>query len=145
MLLFATLYNPVPFRFIMNSLPPRKALLFSTVVCLSPRYYPCFLIFNEKIIFIILSIVTLLQKDIVWGRGNKVVAVGADSSSSSNLASPKDPKGKGRPRKASSEEDRLLIAALRSGKAVERNERQSNELEHLKAGAYIKLNLKTPA
>jgi len=89
--------------------------------------------------------VTLLQKDIVWGRGNKVVAVVADSSSSSNSASPKDPKGKGRPRKVSSEEDRLLIAALRSGKAVERNERQSNELEHLKAGASIKLNLKTPA
>jgi len=77
--------------------------------------------------------VTLLQKDIVWCRGNKVVAVVADSSSSSNSASPKDPKGKGRPRKASSEEDRLLIAALRSGKAVERNEHQSNELEHLKA------------
>ena len=86
--------------------------------------------------FVILSLVTLLQKDIVWGKGNKVVGDSCDepTSSASNPATPKGQKGRGRPRKSSTEETRLLFAALKGGKMVERNERQSKDLENLKAG-----------
>ena len=50
--------------------------------------------------FVILSLVTLLQKDIVWGKGNKVVgdSCGEPTSSASNPATPKGQKGRGRPR-----------------------------------------------
>ena len=66
----------------------------------------------------------------------------ADSSSDSGHPKPStsskpgtaDQKVRGKPRKPTKEEDRILVEALRSGKTFERNERQSKELETLKAG-----------
>lgn len=43
---------------------------------------------------------------------------------------------KGRPRKSSTREDLLLVEALKCGKTVERNERQTKNLEYLQAGLY---------
>ena len=91
--------------------------------------------------FVILPLVTLLQKDIVWGKGTKVVGLVGDScsepsSSASNSATPKGEKARGRPKRSSTEETRVLVFALQGGKMVKRNERQSKDLENLKAGAY---------
>ena len=87
--------------------------------------------------FVILSLVTLLQKDIVWGKGNKVVgdSCGEPTSSASNPATPKGQKGRGRPRKSSTEESSLFVVALEGGKVVKQNKLQSKDLENLKAGA----------
>ena len=86
--------------------------------------------------FVILSLVTLLQKDIVWGKGNKVVgdSCGEPTSSASNPATPKGQKGRGRHRKSSTESS-LFVVALEGGKVVKRNKLQSKDLENLKAGA----------
>lgn len=87
-----------------------------------------------------LYLVTLLQKYIVWGRGDNAVTSSESRqskpfSSSKPVATTKDQNMRGRPRKPSTAEDWALVAALRSGKTFERNERQSNDLEKLKAGA----------
>ena len=81
---------------------------------------------------------TLLQKDLVWGKGTKVVgdSCSEPSSSASNSATPKGEKARGRPQRSSTEETRVLVAALQGGKMVKRNERQSKDLENLKSGSY---------
>ena len=60
---------------------------------------------------------------------------GKPTSSASNPATPKGQKGRGRPRKSSTEESSLLVVALEGGKVVKRNKLQSKDLENLKAGA----------
>ena len=88
--------------------------------------------------FVILPLVTLLQKDLLWGKGIKVVgdSCSEPSSSASNSATPKGEKARGRPQRSSTEETRVLVAALQGGKMVKRNERQSKDLENLKSGSY---------
>lgn len=82
----------------------------------------------------------------MWGSGNKavksVVAIAdscTGSKSSCDSASSKERNVRGRPRKSSTEEDRKLFAPLKSGKTVDRNERQLKDLENLKAGACSKI------
>ena len=88
--------------------------------------------------FVILPLVTLLLKDLVWGKGTKVVgdSCSEPSSSASNSATPKGEKARGRPQRSSTEETRVLVVALQGGKMVKRNERQSKDLENLKSGSY---------
>ena len=84
---------------------------------------------------------TLIQKDILWGRGNNVCVNKADSSTmkSPSTTDPKNKNGRqliGRPKKPTTTEDQDLIKALQSGEVIDRNERQLNELESLRRGVY---------
>ena len=76
----------------------------------------------------------IFKKTLCGAMGTK--SCGEPTSSASNPATPKGQKGRGRPRKSSTEEARLLVVALEGGKMVEQNEWQSKDLENLKADAY---------
>lgn len=81
---------------------------------------------------------SLLQKEIVWGNPKHATAdstTGQPSNSRHSNVPASGPK-KGRPRKSSTREDLLLVEALKCGKTVERNERQTKNLEYLQAGLY---------
>lgn len=78
---------------------------------------------------------TLLQKEIVWGNPKHAKADSTTGQPCNSSVPANGPK-KGRPRKSSTQEDCLLIEALKCGKTVERNERQAKNLECLQAGVY---------
>lgn len=67
---------------------------------------------------------TLLQKEIVWGNPKHATADSTTGQPSNSNVPASGPK-KGRPRKSSTQEDLLLVEALKCGKTVERNECQA--------------------